>query len=340
MRVAIVNDLSMAVEILRRVIVTVPGYELAWVAYDGAQAVEKCAGDRPDLILMDLIMPVMDGVQATCAIMKRSPCPILVVTATVSGNAAKVFEAMGCGALDAVCTPTVTSGGVFRGAADLIQKMETIRRLIGKDIPVVGSDRGARAEKPSGVPPLLVIGASTGGPKALATILSGLPSPLGAAVVVIQHLDQQFAAGLADWLNEQTALSVKVAQEGARPSENLILVAATNDHLVLGADRALHYTLEPRDYPYRPSVDAFFSSVSRHWPRKDLAVLLTGMGRDGASGLLALRRTGWHTIVQNEETCVVYGMPRAAVEMGAAVEVLPVEAIAAATIRKLRNEGS
>jgi two-component system response regulator WspF len=126
MRIGIVNDLSLAVAALRRLVASVPGYEVAWTAADGAEAVEKCARDCPDLILMDLIMPVMDGVQATCTIMKNTPCAILVVTASVGGNASKVFEAMGCGALDAVGTPAGAAGG-----AELLRKIERIGRLIG-----------------------------------------------------------------------------------------------------------------------------------------------------------------------------------------------------------------
>ena len=132
MRVAIVNDLMLAVEALRRVVKTDPDLEIAWIAMNGREAVEKCRVDRPDLILMDLIMPVMDGVQATCAIMRDTPCAVLVVTATVEGNAARVFEAMGCGALDAVCTPTLVSGGAISGGEDLLRKINTVRRLVGK----------------------------------------------------------------------------------------------------------------------------------------------------------------------------------------------------------------
>ena len=132
MRIAIVNDLRMAVEILRRAIAMEPGHQVAWIAYNGAEAVDMCRADRPDLILMDLIMPEMDGVEATRRIMKTCPCPILVVTATVSGNAGKVFEAMGCGALDASATPVLAAGGGIEGARDLLKKIATIGKLTGK----------------------------------------------------------------------------------------------------------------------------------------------------------------------------------------------------------------
>src|SRR5512142_2547994 len=169
MRVAIVNDSPMSVEVLRR-IVTSGGHEIAWVAFNGAEAVERCSADRPDLVLMDLIMPVMDGVQATAAIMRRTPCAILVVTASVGGNAAKVFDAMGCGALDAVSTPVLGSAGKMTGAQPLLDKIAMIGKLIEKEtpVPVLESVAPARA---AATPFVVALGASTGGPKALATIL-------------------------------------------------------------------------------------------------------------------------------------------------------------------------
>jgi two-component system response regulator WspF len=184
---------------------------------------------------------------------------------------------------------------------------------------------------------MVALGASTGGPNAVAIILRGLPANLGATVVVVQHLDVQFAPGLVDWLDEQTGLTVSLAREGMKPEVGGVFVAGTNDHLVIGADLAFHYTANPVDYVYRPSVDEFFLSLCRHWPQPGVACLLTGMGRDGAQGLLALRKAGWRTLAQDEKTSIVYGMPRAAAEIGAAEESLPVELIPAAILRKVKT---
>lgn len=335
MRIAIVNDLSMAAEVLRRVVASEPGLEVAWTAANGAEAVEKCARDTPDLILMDLIMPVMDGVQATRAIMQRSPCAILVVTATVTGNAAKVFEAMSFGALDAIGTPVFSAAGKIDGARELLKKISNIGTLIASEVPAVKPHAAAR-EGAAGHP-MIAVGASTGGPMALVSVLAPMPRDLAASVVIIQHVDVQFASGLAEWLDEQTELPVALAREGERPEAGRAYLAATNDHLTLGADRAFRYTREPADYPYRPSVDAFFSSLARHWPQRDAAVLLTGMGKDGAAGLLELRKAGWHTIAQDEATSLVYGMPRAAKEIGAAVKVLPLDSISGAALEYIRK---
>jgi len=330
-RAAIVNDLPLAVTALRRALDAAPGIEVAWTAADGAQAVDMCARDVPDVILMDLIMPVMDGVEATRRIMRESPCAIVVVTATVSGNAGKVFEAMGHGALDAAATPVLGADGEVRGGEELIKKIFTIAKLISKPGGAPGQAAPAPAIRPQAKqPPLAVIGASTGGPKALAAILAGMPRDFRAAMVVVQHVDMRFADGLAEWLGSQCRLRVQVAADGQRLSPGVVHVAGTNDHLVLRPDLTVAYQAEPVDYPYRPSVDAFFDSVARYWPQPGVAALLTGMGRDGAKGLLALRQAGWPTIAQDEATSVVYGMPKAAAELGAATRILPLADIARA----------
>jgi two-component system, chemotaxis family, response regulator WspF len=338
MRIAIVNDLALAVEVLRRLVRSNPEYEVAWTAANGIEAVEKCARDCPDLILMDLIMPLMDGAQATSIIMKQSPCAILVVTATVSGNVDKVFAALSAGALDAVATPVFGPGGGIDGAEELLRKIGVMGKLIafaGRETPEAASSRPRIV--PVSPPRLVVLGASTGGPNALAIILRGLPKNLGAGVVVVQHLDVQFAPALVEWLGNQTDLPVSLIPENLTPEAGKVYVAGTNDHLVVDANFTFRYTAEPVDYPYRPSVDEFFLSLERHWPQPGAACLLTGMGRDGAQGLLALRRGGWRTMAQDEKTCVVYGMPRAAVEAGAVAQLLPVEDISAAILNEIRK---
>lgn len=334
LRVAIVNDLSMAVEILRRVLQSEPGYEIAWVAGNGAEAVRKCAQDIPDIILMDLIMPEMDGVQATCRIMSETPCAILIVTATVRGNAGKVFEAMGCGALDVVKTPVLGPGGRIEGARELLDKIARISMLIQKPIPGAALSNAERmCGLPDQRPDLVLIGASAGGPKALADILRDLPEHFDACIVVVQHVDEEFAPRLADWLNGQSARRVRLVEAGTVPRAGDILIARGNNHLVMDRDLCLSYTNDPHDHAYRPSIDVFFSSVARHRHGSGLAILLTGMGKDGAQGLLDLRRAGWHTIAQDEATSVVYGMPKAAAELHAAVEILPLERI----VESIRN---
>ena len=345
MRIAIVNDVLLAVETLRRVVTSVPDYTIAWVARHGAEAVERCVADTPDLILMDLIMPVLDGVEATRQIMATSPCLILVVTATVRGNMAKVFAAMGYGARDVVNTPVLGSDGQVEGGAVLLDKIAMLGKLL-TPTPRQEPQRSTRstAHAPARhLPPLVVIGASTGGPAALACILSGLPARFPAALVLIQHVDVQFAAGLADWLQAQTALSVRLAQEGCRLEVGTVWLAGTNDHMVLTPQHTLSYVAEPRDYPYRPSVDVFFKSLIKngpaHWPAKAAGVLLTGMGRDGAEGLAVLRHAGWYTMAQDQASSVIYVLPKAAAEVGAAMQIVSLETIASTLVQFFGESG-
>ncbi len=298
MRIAIANDVAMAVEALRRVIAGVPGYRLAWVATDGAEAVERCRQDTPDLILMDLMMPVMDGVEATSRIMSQTPCAILIVTATLEGHSAKVFEALGAGALDAVQTP-IFGGGQSDGVPTLKIKIETIGRLINGSSPRFnGQIETGALEKPNAKLPLVAIGASAGGPGALATVLSELPADFPASVVIVQHLDEEFVPSFASWLTQRSKLPICVAHQGDRPQASVVHIARTTDHLALISPYSLGYVSEPKDSTYRPSIDVFFRSVVRYWKGKVAGVLLTGMGRDGSLGLKALRDAGSLTIAQ------------------------------------------
>jgi two-component system response regulator WspF len=329
LRIDIVNDLLIAVDILSRIVQGQPCYEIAWVAGDGAEAVRKCAQDTPDIILMDLVMPKMDGVQATRMIMRENPCAILLVTATVRGNAGKVFEAMGFGALDVVKTPVLGTGGRVEGARELLDKIARISMLIQKPtteghLPNRSIASGLSDERPA----LVLIGASAGGPKALAYLLTELPENFNACMAIVQHVDEEFAPRLADWLNSQSALPVSLAEEGIVPKAGAVLIAKGDHHLVMNPSLCLSYTDDPQGHAYRPSIDAFFSSAAKYWPERGLAILLTGMGNDGARGLLNLRCAGWHTIAQDETSSVVYGMPKAAVELNAASEILPLERIA------------
>lgn len=323
MKIGIVNDLAMALEALRRALAQRPEHTILWSATDGNEAVARCAENRPDLVLMDLLMPGMDGVEATRQIMAHTPCAVLIVTASVRDNAPLVFEAVGHGAIDATDMPVLGDGA--DNAAPLLSKIDMIGRLIG-DRP------NKTARKPAGRPPsanrLVAIGASAGGPPAVAKVLGALPATFPAAIVVIQHIDEQFTQGMADWLSRSSTWPVRLARPGDCPTAGTVLLAGAHEHLVVNADGCLGYTREPADLSYCPSVDVFFESINASWPGQAIGVLLTGMGRDGAAGLKALRLKGHHTIAQDQASSAVYGMPKAAAELGAAVDILPIEKIA------------
>jgi chemotaxis response regulator CheB len=180
---------------------------------------------------------------------------------------------------------------------------------------------------------LVVIGASSGGPSAIAEVLSRMPPDFPSAILVAQHLDKHFSSGLAEWLGHKSRLPVQLACEGDLPIRGKVLVAGTNDHLHFVSSRALGYTSEPTSNPYRPSVDVLFHSVVRHWKGKAVGVLLTGMGSDGACGLKAMREAGFLTIAQNEATSAVYGMPKAAAQLEAASIILPLSLISSTLIQ-------
>ncbi|MDF9882838.1 two-component system response regulator WspF [Pseudomonas silensiensis] len=208
MKIAIVNDMPMAVEALRRALAFEPAHEVVWVAGNGAEAVQRCAENTPDLILMDLIMPVMDGIEATRRIMADTPCAIVIVTVDRQQNVHRVFEAMGHGALDVVDTPALGAGNAQEAAAPLLRKIMNIGWLIG--------DKGNRERSaPSPLRSsasrqrLIAIGSSAGGPAALEVLLKGLPRDFSAAIVLVQHVDQVFAAGMAEWLSSASGLKVR-----------------------------------------------------------------------------------------------------------------------------------
>jgi len=325
MRIGIVNDMPLAVEAIRRALSQEPAHRIAWVAGNGAEGVACCQADTPDLVLMDLLMPVMDGVEATRRIMAQTPCAVLIVSVDIEQYVNRVFEAMGHGALDAVNTPSL--GGQSSEAAVLLRKIQNIGWLIGqsssrKPIAAAAAPANTAARR------LVAIGASAGGPAALAVVLKQLPRNFDAAVMLVQHVDEVFAAGMAEWLAGESALPVRLARDGEQPQPGLVLLAGTNNHMRLQRNGTLTYTAEPRSHVYRPSIDVFFDSLVEHWTGEAIGVLLTGMGRDGAQGLKNMRNRGFTTIAQSQASCAVYGMPKAAAELQAAREILTLERIA------------
>jgi two-component system response regulator WspF len=311
LRTGIASSMETSACLLRYVVERELGWEIAWQAHDGDEAVRLCAQDTPDLIFMDI--PGKSGVLVTREIMASTPCAILIITSCLDNNRALVFEALSAGALDAVDTPQGTDQ---HDLGKLLAKVKSIAKLLGQGRPT-----SALVEtKLQGVALTLVaIGASTGGPAALRTLLEQLPAEFPAAVVIAQHLDEKFSDGMAEWLSSFSRLPVTVANPGERPEAGRVLLAGTNDHLVLQENGTLIYTAEPIDQPYRPSVDEFFASVALYWKGPIVGILLTGMGQDGARGLLALRRLGYLTLAQDQESSIVYGMPGTAARFGAAM---------------------
>ncbi|MDG2383881.1 MAG: chemotaxis-specific protein-glutamate methyltransferase CheB [Pirellulaceae bacterium] len=328
MRVGLVNDLRLALEALRRVIQSMPDAEEAWCAIDGREAVTRCGEDPPDLILMDLIMPEMNGVEATRQIMRSFPCPILVTTATVTGNRELVYDALGAGAVDAIETPVLGRHGSLQGAEALIRKMRCVLQIANAEInPERRMPKETIVSSPAHTsnPPLVVIGSSTGGPDALREVLGSLRRDC--SVVIVQHLGEAYITGLANWLTEETPWKVVLAEAGQSSQVGHAYLANSIQHLVLDDQGHFDYQLEPQDHLHQPSVDVFFSSLCQTAVLPGVGILLTGMGRDGASGLRELRDNGWKTIAQDEKSSIVWGMPGTAAREGAAMQILPLNQI-------------
>lgn len=327
MRIAIVHSNPDSIKQLKQLICDL-GYSVSWNSETGHQALLNHQQDKPDLLLISLEITDMSGSDLIQQIMRDTTATIIATCPSVKDNTARVFQAMSYGALDALSEPQADNETSLN---DFKNKLSNIKKL---------HDSANRIPRPKSKPSsatttLVAIGASTGGPAALLTILKQLPASPRASFVIIQHMDDEFSQGLANWLDEQTDISVEIAQPHTRPEPGHAYMAGRNDHLIIDEEGYFDYTHEPASYPYRPSVNAFFESAVAHWPGRLIGVLLTGMGRDGANGLLSFYNRGMLTIAQSQQSCAVYGMPRAACEAGAVRKQLDINEIATEILKQL-----
>lgn len=339
MRIGLANSHSQTSARLRRLLAAVPGLEIAWTADDGPLALQLAASQPPDLVLLDLQITGMDSVEVVRRLQKGKPLAVLVVGVGVQRQMDKVYQTMLAGALDAAELPVEMPDGTIEGMRTLLEKIRTAARVLGLSWDSASAARGPAKPAPPLRTRLVLVGASTGGPEAVKAILNNLSIKERVCLILVQHIDVAFMGNLAASLKESGNNRVVLVTPGQEPEPGTILIAATGDHLVMDKAGRLHYQVEPLDEAYRPNVDVFFNSVAEHWPEPGVAVLLTGMGDDGAAGLLKLRARGWHTIAQDEQSSAVWGMPRAAVECRAVNQVLPLDQIAGAIVRHLQSGG-
>ncbi|MFO7597458.1 MAG: chemotaxis-specific protein-glutamate methyltransferase CheB [Desulfocurvibacter africanus] len=330
-RVLIVDDSSSVREFLRNIL-SDGGFEVAGEAADGAEAVELAARLRPDVITMDISLPVMDGFAATRAIMASTPTPIVIVSGQwAPEEVAKTFDALGAGALAILEKPRF---GTQDFACRKEQLVSTIK--IMAEVKVVRRRTQSADRTKTALPrqrgqlkrKLVAMGASSGGPQTLRAILSGLPKDFPAPIVVVQHISRGFLPGLVQWLNQGSKLTVCIAAQGQAMEPGTVYFAPDDHHLLVARDNTLHLSDAPPEGTLRPCVGQLFRSVAEFLGSRAVGVLLTGMGRDGALELGLMRERGAVTIAQDKCTSIVYGMPREAVRLGAAVHVLPQEEIA------------
>jgi chemotaxis response regulator CheB len=320
----IVSDSAAYAEQLRRVVSGMPGDRVAWTAHDEESAAARTRDDPADVALLD-ISGELDGAAVTRGMLGAHPCPILLLAASVDARPGPIFAALGAGASDVVGITVSAAGERSVDAAALAAKIGALRSLHS---PRGSAAARVPAERRRAGRRLVALGASAGGPGALAVVLAELPRDVPAPLVIVQHIDERFAPSMAAWLATRCALPVRTAAAGDVLLPGTVYLAGRNDHLVLRDRDTLDYTRKPADVPYRPSIDVFFRSVARYWKGEAVGVLLTGMGRDGAAGLRALRDAGAFTIAQDRDSSAVYGIPKAAAEMQAAVEILPLDRIA------------
>ena len=311
-KVLIAEDSELFAESIAEVIVS-GGMSVVGVATDGRMAVEMCARLEPDLITMDVRMPVMDGLEAIEQIMASHPTPILVMTADPRGESGEMgFEALRRGALEVIAKPLGWPGSpvevaAFQERVRLLATIKVVRHVAGKR--VMSASRSPRTRKTR----VLGIATSTGGPPALASIFQGFPADFPAGILVTQHIAEGFAQNLAKWLNSVTPLEVKIASDGDFVAPGTILLAPDHAHLTVNRLGSVVLEDSPPVDGHRPSCSRMLASIADSYGTGAIGVVLTGMGRDGANGLAAIRAAGGVTVVQDEGSSAVFGMPKAAI---------------------------
>ena len=341
-RVLVVDDSATVRMHLVNILSGDPEIEVAGEAEDGKSAIEQCQRLRPDVITMDMMLPVMTGLAATEYIMAYRPTPILIVSASVNrGELFRTYEALAAGAVDVLEKPAGTEAdGIWEGRFIATVKMVSRIKVITHPRGRLADQTRSRASapllepRPSGVRidrkfELVAIGASTGGPNAIVEILRALPAGFGLPIVFVLHINEPFGTAFADWLDGQAGRPVDHARDGdpIASAAGRVVMAPPGRHLTV-RDSRFRLTVDPERHSCRPSVDVLFESIAAQRGPSTIGCLLTGMGRDGATGLLKMREAGAMTIAQDEATSIIYGMPREAALLGAAVQILRLDEIA------------
>ncbi|WP_395408422.1 chemotaxis-specific protein-glutamate methyltransferase CheB [Pseudoduganella sp. UC29_106] len=330
LRILVVED-SLTVRMhLCELLAADPAFEVVGTAEDGKEAIELCHALRPDVISLDMMMPVMSGLAATEYIMAYCPTPILVVSSSVNrGELFRTYDALAAGALDVIEKPRPEQqgwDGHYLAMLKLVARIRVVTHLRGRRIAPPPARELPAALASAQRLRLVALGASTGGPRALVDVLGALPADFPLPLLVVIHIAEPFGSAFAEWLNDHCALEVRLAQDDQPLPARGVVLARPDLHLQLRG-RRLVCERGPAHLSCRPSVDVLFESLAQECGPAAAAVLLTGMGQDGARGLLALRAAGATTIAQDESSCVVYGMPREAAMLGAAQRILPLAEI-------------
>ncbi|MEO5340864.1 MAG: chemotaxis-specific protein-glutamate methyltransferase CheB [Magnetococcus sp. MYC-9] len=342
-RVLIVDDSPIARLVLTKMVNAASDMEVVGSAVNGEEALTLIPRLMPQVICTDLHMPKMDGLALTREVMARHPLPILVVSISVHQNSDdnNIFELLEAGAIDVFPKPR---GGLESAGEALTQELATKIRILSGVVPIRRHRAGLRSSggdvttttgpltarpRATAAPPALVaVGASTGGPQALLTIFSALPAKFPLPILCVQHISHGFLEEMVSWLNLHTPLMVQVAQVGEQPRPGHIYFPPEDRHLLVNDQGCFVMGAGTETDAHRPAVDQTFFSVAKCYQERGIGVLLTGMGRDGADGMLAITQAQGTTIAQDEGSCVVFGMPKQAIDLGAVDKVLPINRIA------------
>ncbi len=333
-RVLITDDSLFMRAAIKKLLVADARLEVVGEAKDGRDAVDKVQALKPDVCTMDFNMPNLDGAGAVREIMRLRPTPVVMLSAHTREGARETFEALAAGAVDFLAKPSgEVSAELTKVGPQLVAKV--VAAAQARPMAMVAAERAKAALRitaPRAVgvvgPKVVVVGVSTGGPAALGRFLPRLPADTSLALIVVQHLPGGFTAARAERLDGVSAIRVREAADGDRPEAGLALVAPGDRHLEVAPDGTLRITDGPEVNGVRPSADVTMRSAAQVFGRRTVGVVMTGMGRDGADGMRAIKQAGGATVVQDEASSVIWGMPRACVEAGCADRVVPLDALA------------
>jgi two-component system, chemotaxis family, protein-glutamate methylesterase/glutaminase len=342
-RVLVVDDSALMRRMISDLVEQEPSFGVVGTAANGQEALAKVAALKPDVITLDIEMPVMDGLAALENIMRDNPTPVVMLSSRTQNGAQETIRCLELGAVDFVCKP---SGSISLDIERVKLMLHSkIRLAAGVKLSQSARPAVARRENPPvaqahantrfPAKQIIAIGSSTGGPKALEEIIPKLPADLPAGVVVVQHMPPGFTAAMAERFNHLSAVEVREAKDGDVITRGTVLIAPGGKHLLVGTRGQVRTSDDPPVWGVRPAVDLMMTSAVEMFGHSIIGVLLTGMGQDGARGMAAIRKAGGPTIAQDEASCVVYGMPKAAVEAGAVDITLPLNQIAEKLTRML-----
>ena len=342
-RVLVVDDSALVREMISAILTEVPDIEIVGTAANGLEATRMVATCKPNLVTMDLNMPVMDGFEATAAIMEEIPTPILILSSSIDGNdVMNSMKSLAAGALDVMEKP---AGGnewsknahMLREKVRLLSRVKVTGRARAHNRGIFAAE--SRHETGDRAYSIIGVGVSTGGPGVLRQILKKLPENFSPGIVVVQHITDGYTQGLAEWLNGECRVNVKVAENGELVQAGTVYLAPDAYHIRISPVGKIRYDESPPVGGHKPAADVLLKSIAATFGSSAVGIILTGMGKDGAEGIKQIKDAGGFTIAQNQESCVVFGMPRVAIELGGVDKVLSEEGIVKEllTIHKMQS---